>query len=59
MLDISDARPMDSKLINVSINSSELTATEMKWRQTLSPWEKRTISYSYQVITTEPLDSSA
>jgi len=59
VLEISDARPMDSKLINVSMNSSELMATGMKWRRTLSPWEKRTISYSYQVITTEPLDSSA
>jgi len=51
--------PVDSKLINVSMNATELNATGMKWRLNLSPWEKRTISYSYQVITTEPLESSA
>ena len=55
MLEVSDTRPMDSKLINVSMNASELMATGMEWKLTLSPWEKRTISYSYQVITTEPL----
>ncbi len=59
MLEISDTRPVDSKLINVSMNATELNATGMKWRLTLSPWEKRTISYNYQVITTEPLESSA
>jgi hypothetical protein len=36
MLEISDTRPVDSKLINVSMNATELTATGMKWRLTLS-----------------------
>jgi hypothetical protein len=59
MLEISDTMPVDSKLINVSMNATEPNATGMKWMLTLSPWEKRTISYSCRVITTEPLESSA
>ena len=32
----SDTMPVDSKLINVSMNATELNATGMKWRLTLS-----------------------
>ncbi len=57
MLEVSDSRPKEAKIISISPQPSETTATTMKWRVSLQPREKTAINYVYQVVTTEALNS--
>lgn len=55
-LEVSDSRPKEAKIISISMEPMETTATSMKWRIALSPREKTAIDYTYQVVTTESLN---
>jgi hypothetical protein len=55
-LEVSDSRPKEAKIISISPQPTETTATTMKWRFTLPPREKTAIDYVYQVVTTEALN---
>lgn len=55
ILEVSDSRPKEARIIFVSPEPSETTATAMKWRLSLQPREKTAIDYTYQVVTTERL----
>jgi hypothetical protein len=55
ILEVSDSRPKEARIISVSPEPSETTATAMKWRLSLQPREKTAIDYAYQVVTTERL----
>lgn len=55
-LEVSDSRPKEAKIISISPQPSETTATTMKWRVSLQPREKMAIDYVYQVVTTEALN---
>lgn len=54
-LEVSDSRPKEAKIISVSPEPSETTATTMKWMIALDPRVKTAIDYTYQVVTTETL----
>ncbi len=56
VLEVSDSRPKEAKMISVSPKPTETTATILKWRLLLGPKEKTAIDYSYQVVTTESLN---
>ncbi len=56
-LEVSDSRPKEAKIISISPQPTETTATTMKWRVILQPREKTAIDYVYQVVTTEALNS--
>ncbi len=55
-LEVSDSRPKEAKIISISPQPTETTATTMKWRVILQPREKTAIDYVYQVVTTEALN---
>ncbi len=55
-LEVSDSRPKEAKIISISLEPSETTATTMKWSVSLQPREKTAIDYVYQVVTTEALN---
>lgn len=55
VLEVSDSRPKEARIISVSPEPSETTATAMKWRLSLQPREKTAVDYTYQVVTTERL----
>ncbi|MFB3765773.1 MAG: DUF4139 domain-containing protein [Methanotrichaceae archaeon] len=57
VLEVSDTRPKESKIISISIQPTEMTATGLKWRISLAPKEKTTIDYEYQVVTVKSLDT--
>ncbi len=56
-LEVSDSRPKEAKIISISMEPMETTATSMKWRISLQPREKTAIDYTYQVVKTESLDN--
>ncbi len=56
ILEVSDSRPKEAKIISISMEPMETTATSMKWRVSLQPREKTAIDYTYQVVKTESLD---
>ncbi len=55
-LEVTDARPKEARIISVSPDPAETTATSLKWKLFLRQREKRAIDYAYQIITTESLD---
>jgi hypothetical protein len=55
-LEVSDSRPKEARIVSISPQPSETTATTMKWRISLQPREKTAIDYAYQVVTTESLN---
>jgi hypothetical protein len=55
-LEVSDSRPKEARIVSISPQPSETTATTMKWRISLQPREKTAIDYIYQVVTTETLN---
>jgi hypothetical protein len=56
-LEVKDTKPLDAKIISVSPQPVEITAASLKWEIELSPRQKTAINYTYEVITTESLNS--
>lgn len=57
-LEVSDSRPMEAKIISIMPKPAEITATSLKWKLLVEPRQKVAINYTYQVVTTEPIDAS-
>jgi len=55
-LEVSDSRPMEAKIVSITPNPFEMTATSLKWKLLVEPRQKVAINYTYQVVTTEPMD---
>jgi len=57
-LEVTDAIPQEAVILSVTPKPAESTATSLKWKLQLAPRQKTAINYTYQVITTESLDSA-
>ena len=57
-LEVTDTVPQEAVIVSVSPKPAESTATSLKWKLQLLPRQETTINYTYQVITTESLDSA-
>ena len=57
-LEVTDAVPMEAVIVSVTPKPAEITATSLKWKLALAPRQKAAINYTYQVTTTESLDSA-
>ncbi|OPY54841.1 MAG: hypothetical protein A4E48_00181 [Methanosaeta sp. PtaU1.Bin060] len=57
-VEVTDTRPKESKIVAISPEPSESTATGLKWKLSLLPREKKMLKYTHQVVTTESLDRS-
>jgi len=55
-VEVTDTRPKDARIVAISPEPSETTATGLMWNLSLLPREKRLLNYTYQVVTTESLD---
>jgi hypothetical protein len=58
ILEVTDARPKEARIISVTPEPAETTATGLKWRLALQPREKNAIDYAYQIVTTESLGNT-
>ena len=56
-LEVTDTVPQEAVILSVTPKPAESTATSLKWKLQLAPRQKAAINYTYQVITTESLDS--
>jgi hypothetical protein len=56
-LEVTDTVPQEAVIISVMPKPAESTATSLKWKLALAPRQKAAINYTYQVTTTESLDS--
>jgi len=54
-IEVTDSRPMDAVLLEISPEPKEITATTMKWELSLEPREETLIGYSYKIVTTETM----
>jgi hypothetical protein len=54
-MEITDSKPQEGKLVSVSIEPAETTATMLKWKLTVQPRDKPTIDYTYKIVKTETL----
>lgn len=57
-VEVTDTHPKEGRIVAISPDPSETTATGLKWNLSLMPREKKLLNYTYQVVTTESLDSS-
>ncbi len=57
-LEVTDTVPEEATIIAVSPKPAESTATSLKWKLQLLPRQETAINYTYQVITTESLNSA-
>ena len=57
-LEVTDTVPQEAVIVSVSPKPAESTATSLKWKLQLMPRQETAINYTYQVITTESLDSA-
>jgi len=57
-LEVTDTVPQEAVILSVTPKPAESTATSLKWKLQLAPRQKAAINYTYQVITTENLDSA-
>ena len=57
-LEVTDTVPQEAVIVSVTPKPAESAATSLKWKLLLMPRQKTTINYTYQVITTESLDSA-
>ncbi|MBC7079809.1 MAG: DUF4139 domain-containing protein [Methanothrix sp.] len=55
-LEVKDTIPMEAKVIDVSPEPSEMTATLLKWNLSVAPREEMKIRYAYRVVTVETID---
>jgi len=53
--EVTDSKPQEGKLVSVSVEPAETTATMLKWKLTVQPREKPAIDYTYQIVKTETL----
>lgn len=58
MLEVTDSKPQEAVIISVTPKPAESTATSMKWKLVIAPRQKMAINYTYQMTTTESLDSA-
>ena len=56
-LEVTDSVPQEAVIVSITPEPAESTATSLKWKLALAPRQKTAINYTYQVITTESLDS--
>ncbi len=57
-LEVMDSIPQEAVIISVTPKPAESTATSLKWKLALAPRQKTAINYTYQVTTTESLNSA-
>ena len=57
-LEVTDTVPQEAVILSVTPKPAESTATSLKWKLQLAPRQKTAINYTYQVTTTESLDSA-
>jgi len=57
MLEVTDTVPQEAVIISVTPKPAESTATSLKWKLVIAQRQKMAINYTYQVTTTESLDS--
>jgi len=57
-LEVTDTVPQEAVIVSVKPKPAESTATSLKWKLQLMPRQKTAINYTYQVTTTESLDSA-
>lgn len=57
-LEVTDAVSQEAVITSVRPQPSERTATSLKWKLQLMPRQKTAINYTYQVTTTEGVDSA-
>jgi hypothetical protein len=57
-IEVTDTIPQEAVLVSISPEPAESTATSLKWMMQLLPRQETAINYTYQVITTEGLDSA-
>ncbi|MDD4163581.1 MAG: DUF4139 domain-containing protein [Methanothrix sp.] len=58
MVEVTDTIPQEAVIISVTPKPAESTATSLKWKLALAPRQKTAINYTYQVTTTQSLDSA-
>jgi hypothetical protein len=54
-MEVTDSKPQEGKIVSVSIEPAETTATMLKWKLTVQPRDKPAIDYTYQIVRTETL----
>jgi hypothetical protein len=54
-MEITDSKPQEGKIVSVSMEPAETTATMLKWKLTVQPRDKPAIDYTYQIVRTETL----
>jgi len=54
-LEVTDGKPREAKLVSVSTEPAETTATMLKWKLTVLSRDKPAIDYVYQIVKTETL----
>jgi hypothetical protein len=57
-IEVKDTIPQRAVLVSISPEPAERTATSLKWKLQLLPRQETAINYTYQVTTTEGLDSA-
>jgi hypothetical protein len=57
-LEVTDSVPMEAVIVSVTPKPAERTATSLKWKLALASRQKAAINYTYQVTTTQSLDSA-
>lgn len=57
-LEVMDSIPREAVITSISPKPSESTATSLKWKLSLAARQKTAINYTYEVTTTESLDSN-
>ena len=57
-LEVTDTVPQEAVIVSVSPKPAESTATSLKWKLGLTKRQETAISYTYQVITIESLNSA-
>jgi hypothetical protein len=58
-LEVSDSRPKEARIVTVTPEPAEMTATSLTWKLLVGPRQKMAINYTYQVVTTEAMDASS
>ena len=56
-LEVTDSKPAEAKILGISPDPKEITATSLKWDLPLSSRQKMAVIYSYVVTRTESLGS--
>ncbi|HNQ55382.1 MAG TPA: hypothetical protein PKG66_08205, partial [Methanothrix sp.] len=54
-LEVTDSKPAEARILEISPDPKEITATSLKWDLPLSSRQKMAVIYSYAVTRTESL----